>query len=209
MELCITRSLSNPNFRPHRFSINESRCNFNPYLSFKSRAHFLGGRSHTSILLRATSDEPSSGVSKSEGERSSTVATLEEVSSVNNDAAVDNYTSFNRSVYDETRQSETTTSDEPMQLLNELLGRLNIKLDSENSYTIFLYGGGALVALWLLSTIVGAIDSIPVFPKLMEVVGLGYSVWFTTRYLLFKRNREELVSKIEELKREILGSSDD
>ncbi|KAF5769126.1 putative cyanobacterial aminoacyl-tRNA synthetase, CAAD domain, protein CURVATURE THYLAKOID 1 [Helianthus annuus] len=40
----------------------------------------------------------------------------------------------------------------------------------------------------------------------MELVGLGYSIWFTTRYLLFKRNRDELASKIEEVKQQVLGS---
>ncbi|KAE8718531.1 hypothetical protein F3Y22_tig00110013pilonHSYRG00484 [Hibiscus syriacus] len=42
------------------------------------------------------------------------------------------------------------------------------------------YGSGALVALWLASALVGAIDSIPLFPKLLEVVGLGYTFWFTS-----------------------------
>ncbi|KAK9671559.1 hypothetical protein RND81_12G038900 [Saponaria officinalis] len=59
-------------------------------------------------------------------------------------------------------------------------------LESEDSYILLLYGGGALVAVWLLTAIVGVIDALPVLPKVMEVVGLGYSLWFTTRYLLFK-----------------------
>lgn len=78
------------------------------------------------------------------------------------------------------------------------------------------------------------------FPKLMEVVGLGYTLWFSWRYLLFKvailreiwafifhrhddlisvliglllallqKNRDELATKIEELKQQVLGSNDD
>ncbi|GLT33688.1 hypothetical protein SLA2020_082520 [Shorea laevis] len=88
-------------------------------------------------------------------------------------------------------------------LINELLDKLNIKLDSEDAYPILLYGSGTLVALWLASAVVGAIDSIPLFPKLMEVVGLGYTIWFSSRYLLFKKNRDELAAKIEELKQQI------
>ncbi|XP_021725400.1 protein CURVATURE THYLAKOID 1A, chloroplastic-like isoform X2 [Chenopodium quinoa] len=103
--------------------------------------------------------------------------------------------------------SDETDDDEALQPIKELFNKLDIDLDVEDSPTILLYGGGAIVALWLLSAIVGAIDSIPVLPKVLEVVGLGYSVWFTTRYLLFKKNREELGSKIEELKQEILGTS--
>lgn len=40
-------------------------------------------------------------------------------------------------------------------------------------------------------------------PKLFELVGLGYSAWFTYRYLLFKSSREELVDDIEALKKKI------
>ncbi|EEF31694.1 conserved hypothetical protein [Ricinus communis] len=83
------------------------------------------------------------------------------------------------------------------------------QFDSEDTYSVLFYGGSAVVALWLGSAVVGAIDSIPLIPKLMEVVGLGYSIWFTTRYLLFKENRDEFVTKVEELKQQVLGSSND
>ncbi|GKV18710.1 hypothetical protein SLEP1_g29051 [Rubroshorea leprosula] len=69
--------------------------------------------------------------------------------------------------------------------------------------------GGALVALWLASAVAAAIESIPLFPKLMQVVGLGYTVWFSSRHLLFKENRDELAAKIKELKRQVLGLNDD
>ncbi|XP_059301247.1 uncharacterized protein LOC132053301 [Lycium ferocissimum] len=93
--------------------------------------------------------------------------------------------------------------------LSKLFDKLNIKYDPEDSSSIILFGGAAVTALWLTTAIVGAIDSIPLFPKLLEVVGLGYTLWFSTRYLLFKKNRDELAAKIEELKQEVLGSSDD
>ncbi|MBA0826594.1 hypothetical protein Goarm_011425, partial [Gossypium armourianum] len=56
----------------------------------------------------------------------------------------------------------------------------------ENKTTVLLYGGGAIVAVWLSSILVGAINSVPLLPKIMELVGLGYSGWFVYRYLLFK-----------------------
>ena len=43
----------------------------------------------------------------------------------------------------------------------------------ENKPGVVLYGAGAVVLLWLSSTIVGAINAIPLLPKLMELVGLG------------------------------------
>ncbi|KAI4330488.1 hypothetical protein MLD38_028774 [Melastoma candidum] len=82
----------------------------------------------------------------------------------------------------------------------------NIKdIESGDVIPIALYGSGALIALWLASAVVRAIDSIPLVPKLMELVGLAYSVWFGYRYLLYKSDREELFAKIEELKQEVLG----
>ncbi|XP_039045795.1 protein CURVATURE THYLAKOID 1D, chloroplastic-like [Hibiscus syriacus] len=88
----------------------------------------------------------------------------------------------------------------------------HLQLDNEDAFSIILYGSGALVALWLASALVGAIDSIPLFPKFIEVAGLGYTFWFTSRYLIcWKRrwkNREELASKIEELKQQIVGWDD-
>ena len=82
--------------------------------------------------------------------------------------------------------------------------------------------------------VASCVDFVDQFPKLLEIVGLGYTVWFGSRYLLFKvrifcfradslflaqlrlsgfinmqRNRDELLAKIEELKEEIVGSEDD
>jgi hypothetical protein len=92
--------------------------------------------------------------------------------------------------------------------LEELYADLKSKWDGlENKSTVLVYGGGALVALWLSSTIVGAINSVPVIPKLMELIGLGYTGWFVYRYLLFKSNRKELVADIEELKGKVTGAS--
>ncbi|XP_062119526.1 protein CURVATURE THYLAKOID 1D, chloroplastic-like [Humulus lupulus] len=71
-----------------------------------------------------------------------------------------------------------------------------MRFESEDTYSFLLFGGGALLTLWLASAVVGAIDSIPVFPKLLEIVGLGYTVWFASRYLIFKKRREELIACI-------------
>ncbi|EFN53210.1 hypothetical protein CHLNCDRAFT_137065 [Chlorella variabilis] len=75
----------------------------------------------------------------------------------------------------------------------------------ENKTSVIVYGAGGIVVLWLASTVVGALNSIPLLPKAFELVGLGYSAWFTYRYLLFKSSREELVEDIESLKKKISG----
>ncbi|KAL5727188.1 Protein CURVATURE THYLAKOID 1A [Ranunculus cassubicifolius] len=76
----------------------------------------------------------------------------------------------------------------------------------ENKSTVLIYGGGAIVAVWLSTVVVGAINSVPLLPKLMELVGLGYTGWFVYRYLLFKSSRKELATDIESLKKKIAGT---
>ncbi|CAM0913936.1 unnamed protein product [Alopecurus aequalis] len=78
----------------------------------------------------------------------------------------------------------------------------------EDKPTFLLYSGGAVVALWLTTVVVGAINSVPLLPKLLELVGLGYTGWFVYRYLLFKESRKELATDIESLKKKIAGTAE-
>ncbi|XP_010427699.1 PREDICTED: protein CURVATURE THYLAKOID 1A, chloroplastic-like [Camelina sativa] len=99
------------------------------------------------------------------------------------------------------------SSDETSIDTNELITDLKEKWDGlENKSTVLLYGGGAIVAVWLSSIVVGAINSVPLLPKVMELVGLGYTGWFVYRYLLFKSSRKELAEDIDSLKKKIAGS---
>lgn len=68
-----------------------------------------------------------------------------------------------------------------------------------------MIGGGGIFAIWLASTVVGAINSVPLLPKLMELVGFGYSLWFVYKYLLFKEGRIQAQADFEELKDKISG----
>ncbi|KAK3024239.1 hypothetical protein RJ639_043615 [Escallonia herrerae] len=80
------------------------------------------------------------------------------------------------------KASEETSAD-----ATELFDDLKGKWDAvENKSTVLLYGGGAIVTIWVSSIVVGAINSVPLLPKIMELVGLGYTGWFVYRYLLFK-----------------------
>ncbi|KAK8711326.1 hypothetical protein V6N13_146610 [Hibiscus sabdariffa] len=102
---------------------------------------------------------------------------------------------------------QTKASDETSADAGELFTDLKEKWDKvENKSTVLLYGGGAVVAVWLSSILVGAINSVPLLPKIMELVGLGYTGWFIYRYLLFKSSRKELATDIEALKSKIAGT---
>ncbi|VAI84240.1 unnamed protein product [Triticum turgidum subsp. durum] len=83
-----------------------------------------------------------------------------------------------------------------------------LQLGLKEMATYVIYGTGAFFAGWVLSAVVSAIDSIPLLPRILEMVGLGYTVWFSSRYLLFKDSREELFAKAYDLKTRIVGSGD-
>eukprot|EP00879_Flechtneria_rotunda_P027691 GHRR01029675.1.p1 GENE.GHRR01029675.1~~GHRR01029675.1.p1 ORF type:complete len:149 (-),score=44.43 GHRR01029675.1:567-1013(-) len=110
-----------------------------------------------------------------------------------------------RSVLVRAQDTETDTQVE----VDKYIKDLQEKWDRvENKTSVVLYGAGALVLVWFSSTLVSALNSIPLVPKVLELVGLGYTSWFVYRYLLFKSSREELVRDVEELKKRITGDSD-
>ncbi|KAL4586135.1 hypothetical protein LXL04_010766 [Taraxacum kok-saghyz] len=70
---------------------------------------------------------------------------------------------------------------------DELFTGLKEKWDAvENKPTVIIYGGGAVVAIWLSSVVIGAINKFPLLPSVFELVGVGYSGWFVYKYLLFE-----------------------
>ncbi|CAL4998879.1 unnamed protein product [Urochloa decumbens] len=92
---------------------------------------------------------------------------------------------------------------------DELLSELRDKWDAmENKSSLLLYGSGAILAVWISLVVVGALDSVPLLPGLLELVGLGYSGWFVYRYLLFQENRKELANNLDALKKRIIGDDE-
>jgi hypothetical protein len=77
--------------------------------------------------------------------------------------------------------------------------------ETENKSTVITYVAGATAAVWLSSTLVGAINVVPLLPKVMELVGLGYSTWFVYRYVLFKESRKELAEQVDALMSRVSG----
>ena len=77
--------------------------------------------------------------------------------------------------------------------------------ETENKGQVITYVAGAAAVVWLRGTVVGAINSIPILPKVMELVGLGYSSWFVYRYVLYKDSRKELLEQFDALKDKVSG----
>ncbi|KAL4557022.1 hypothetical protein LXL04_035192 [Taraxacum kok-saghyz] len=91
--------------------------------------------------------------------------------------------------------------------IGEVFSGLKEKWDAlENKPMAVVYGGGTAVGIWFSTTLLNAINEVPVIPKFLELVGFGYSGWFIYRYLLFKSSRKELADEIEALKKKIIGS---
>lgn len=198
----LSSSPSSSSFARPAAGLPSPRISSRPPLPLKNRSLAFFPRKNgfercRKVVRRATTSEDTS--SRYPGEDRDGVTIVEEVPVETN-------------TYTEKFPSEVPKEESPADVQEQsfgLLEKINSKVDPEDTVPILLYASGAVVALWLLSAVVGAIDSIPLFPKLLEVVGLGYTFWFTSRYLLFKESREELAIKIEELKKQVLGSNDD
>ncbi|KAF5192215.1 CURVATURE THYLAKOID 1D, chloroplastic-like [Thalictrum thalictroides] len=198
MELClITSQVPCRRFIFANTQIQSSR----PFAAISFRKAGLLKLS-TSLLRATTSEEGSTGINSQFDNTTGVVATMEEPSDEINESS---YTASDAVPKEESPKEESSVGD--LSQLSEFLDRVNLKLDIEDKYSVLVYGSGALVALWLASAVVGSIDSIPVFPKVLELVGLSYTVWFSSRYLIFKKNRDELSAKIEELKQQDVGFS--
>ena len=64
----------------------------------------------------------------------------------------------------------------------------------------------ALLALRVVLTVLVTLNDIPLLAPTFELVGIGYSVWFVSRYLLKSSNRQELSLELQKLKQQVVGS---
>ncbi|XP_042042757.1 protein CURVATURE THYLAKOID 1D, chloroplastic-like [Salvia splendens] len=205
MELCTSPPISNSPPPLHLNRFPPTTVQFQPLLRSNTHSPLLynhpifsfGLKHHRGLSLRSTTSEEISADATAYVKDDS--KTVDEAQPVEN---TDDY----ESRLDQELQ-EGSLFDNPLKLFKFLEG-LNIKLDYEETYSFLAFGSGGAVALWLVAAIVSAIDSIPVLPKALELVGLGYTLWFSSRYLVLKKNRDELFARVEELKQQVLGSDD-
>ncbi|CAA6671856.1 unnamed protein product [Spirodela intermedia] len=76
----------------------------------------------------------------------------------------------------------------------------------EDKYAITILAFSGVVALWVSTGMVSAIDRLPVLPGVLELVGIGYTGWFVYQNLVFKPDREALLEKIKGAYNDITGS---
>lgn len=65
----------------------------------------------------------------------------------------------------------------------------------------------AIIALRVLFALIGAVNDIPLVAPTFELIGIGYTVWFTNRYLLKAETRQELVADMRLMKKQVLGGN--
>lgn len=64
---------------------------------------------------------------------------------------------------------------------------------------------GAIISVKLTLALLSALNEVPLVEPILELVGLGYSVWFVTRFMLKSEKRQELYSKFTDTKDQVLG----
>ncbi|OYD97734.1 hypothetical protein CDG76_02475 [Nostoc sp. 'Peltigera membranacea cyanobiont' 210A] len=62
-----------------------------------------------------------------------------------------------------------------------------------------------VTALRIFLAVLNAINDIPLVSPFLQLIGLGYTIWFTSRYLLKDSTRQELAGEISLLKKQTLG----
>jgi uncharacterized membrane protein len=75
--------------------------------------------------------------------------------------------------------------------------------------TTLLLAAIALIAVNFVISVINFIVSIPLMGSLLQLIGIGYSAWFTKRYLLTAESRRELSQQIERVKQGIIGTTED
>lgn len=63
----------------------------------------------------------------------------------------------------------------------------------------------AAISVYITLSILDAVKHIPLLASILELIGLGYTIWFVTRYLLKASNRQELFAELDSFKQQILG----
>jgi len=78
--------------------------------------------------------------------------------------------------------------------------------ETEDKPAAIAVTAGAFLVLIAASSVVDAIDKIPIVSDLIELVGIGVTGWFVWRFLLFGPDREELISNIKTFVKKVYGA---
>ena len=124
------------------------------------------------------------------------------------------YNAENEAVVSKMHTTESPLGEQMQQygkIASEYINKLpSYFTDFFNNYKGVLLTLGWIIAAFagvkLLIALLGAINDIPLLALILELIGLVYTSWFVSRYLLSTANRQELSAEIKNLKDQFLGS---
>ena len=61
----------------------------------------------------------------------------------------------------------------------------------------------ALISVKVLLAVLDAINDIPLLGLFLELVGIGYTIWFVSRYLLTATSRQALTGELNNFKKQV------
>ena len=70
---------------------------------------------------------------------------------------------------------------------------------------VFIYALLVLLIFVIITTIIKALDGLPLIATFFQSVGILYTMWFSFRYIITAEKRRELISNFNELKKNVIG----
>ncbi|GAP94824.1 CAAD domain-containing protein [Leptolyngbya sp. NIES-2104] len=69
--------------------------------------------------------------------------------------------------------------------------------------------GAAIFAVKVVLSLIHFVTNLPLISPLLQLIGLAYTAWFVSRYLLKAETRKELSAKVDEIKQGIIGTTEE
>lgn len=80
--------------------------------------------------------------------------------------------------------------------------------DYKQQITVVVLFLAAFITVKVVLAVLSALNGIPLLAPTLELIGIGYSIWFVNRYLLAASKRQELAQEINTLKQQVVGSQE-
>jgi hypothetical protein len=79
--------------------------------------------------------------------------------------------------------------------------------ENQKPITVAILILSAIVTVKVVLAVLDALNDIPLLAPTFELIGIGYSAWFVSRYLLKVETRQELGREIQAIMSQVVGSN--
>ncbi|KAH7617287.1 hypothetical protein Ndes2526B_g07891 [Nannochloris sp. 'desiccata'] len=105
---------------------------------------------------------------------------------------------------DEIKEAGKDVVDTVSTTANEIVDKVAAYWEaSEEKPTLVAVGFGAILALYFANTVVTAVDHLPLFSTVFELIGLTFSGWTTYRLIAVEGEKEKLISQVKGFAKDI------